>query len=334
MPLIVTPRQLSHRSELYHQLASLTAAGVTLIQGLEMVHRSPPARSFRVPVSKLIQQLNCGSTLTESLKSLGQWIPSFDIALVEAGEKSGRLDACFRLLADYYKERAQLARSVISELTYPVFVFHFAVLLFPVALLKDFVFGSNPWVFLWQKISVLLPLYTAIFLLLYACQGKRGESWRAWIEKLVGWIPILGIARRHLALARLSAALEALINAGVSIIDAWDMAATASGSPALRRTVSAAKPRVLAGDTPGEVICELPIFPELFASLYRTGEISGKLDSTLRRLHALYQEDASRKLQAVAQWTPRLVYFIILLAIAYQIVGFYTGYFNQMNQFL
>ena len=28
------------------------------------------------------------------------WLPAFDIALLHAGEHSGRLDACFRLLGD------------------------------------------------------------------------------------------------------------------------------------------------------------------------------------------------------------------------------------------
>jgi hypothetical protein len=34
------------------------------------------------------------------------------------------------------------------------------------------------------------------------------------------------------------------------------------------------------------------------------------------------------KLQAVAQWVPRAIYLIIVLAIAYEIIQFYTGYFN------
>jgi type II secretory pathway component PulF len=57
------------------------------------------------------------------------------------------------------------------------------------------------------------------------------------VERTLRWVPILGKARQDLALARLAAALEALLNAGVPIIGAWELAATASGSPALRRTV-------------------------------------------------------------------------------------------------
>jgi type II secretory pathway component PulF len=122
-----------------------------------------------------------------------------------------------------------------------------------------------------------------------------------------------------------------LLSAGVSIIDAWELASDASGSPALRRTVSAWRPRVLAGQTPAEAVEESGVFPDLFAHLYKTGEISGQLDETLRRLYEHYHEEASRKLRAVAQWTPRLIYFAVIILIAYQVVSFWTGYYGQIS---
>ena len=73
-------------------------------------------------------------------------------------------------------------------------------------------------------------------------------------------------------------------------------------------------------------------FPELFTSLYSTGELSGQLDDALRRLYRHYQEEASRKLHLAAQWAPRLIYMIVLLAVAYQIVSFWSGYYSQMNE--
>jgi type II secretory pathway component PulF len=109
------------------------------------------------------------------------------------------------------------------------------------------------------------------------------------------------------------------------------LAATASGSPALRRTVLGWRPLVNAGQTPAEVVSASGRFPDLFASQYATGEVSGQLDDTLGRLHAYYQEEGSRKLHAFSRWTPRAIYFCIMLMIAYRIIQFYTGYFNQVR---
>ena len=69
---------------------------------------------------------------------------------------------------------------------------------------------------------------------------------------------------------------------------------------------------MVAGQTPAEAIAQtVPPFPNLFANLYASGEISGKLDETLRRLYAHYQEEGSHKLQMFAQWMPRLIYVLV-----------------------
>src|ERR1041385_7332561 len=113
MPLILTPRQLTQRSELYQQLASFCAAGIGLISAVEMVRDSPPSRVLRRPLSRVAEHLRAGATFTDSMASLGQgWLPAFDIALIQAGENSGRLDVCFRYLSEYYQQRAVLARQV------------------------------------------------------------------------------------------------------------------------------------------------------------------------------------------------------------------------------
>jgi type II secretory pathway component PulF len=328
MPLIVTPKQLSLRAEVYHQLGALLSAGVPLTNALETLHKNPPARSFRQPIAELISELEQGSTFTEALLRAGRWMPSFDVALLQAGEHSGRLDACFKLLADYYQERAQLVRQTMGQLAYPVFLLHFAVFIGPFPQL--FVSGDVA-AYLTQTLGALAPIYAVVFLLILACQSRHGELWRGLVERAGRFIPILGTARRHLALARLSAALEALLNAGVSIISAWELAAAASGSPALHRTVVAWRPRVEHdGERPSEVVSESNEFPELFANLYHTGEISGTLDETLRRLHRHYQEEGARKLKGLAEWLPRLVYFGIMLTIAYRVVTFYTGYYSNI----
>src|SRR2546423_3744148 len=282
MSLIVTPRQLTQRGEWYHQMASLLSAGVGMVQALEMVQRAPPSRSFHEPLSRLIKRVNQGGTVAESMLGLGSWLPSFDLALIQAAETSGRLPECFRLLAHYYNERAQLARRVLADLAYPGFLVALAILIFPPARLTGLVLDGDFFGFFAPKLMTVVPAGLCVFLGMLACQGSRGEIWRSNIERGLRWIPMLGSARRHLALARLSAALEALISAGVSIFDSWELAAAASGSPALRRAVHGWHSPLRPGETPADLLARTSEFPELFANLYHTGEVSGQLDDTLR----------------------------------------------------
>jgi type IV pilus assembly protein PilC len=329
MPLILTPRQLNQHAELYHQLGIMITAGLTIRKALEHLESNPPSLSLRAPVTEWIGQLDQGHTVTESARRIGKWVPSFDLALIEAGERSGRLDACFKLLAGYYRERAQMARQMLSDLAYPAFILNFAIVLFPFI---NLVSTGNVTRFVLTIAGIAVPLYGAAFLIVYACQGRHGEEWRGKLEQMLGRVPILGTARRDLALARLATALESLLNAGVPIVTAWELAAAASGSPALARTVQGWKEPLQNGSTFSELISRSGRFPTLFANLYHTGEISGTTDQTLLRAHDLYQTEGLGKMKALAQWTPKLIYFCIVFFVAWRIISFYLGYFGEIDK--
>jgi type II secretory pathway component PulF len=328
MPLIITPRQLQRRGELYHQLGIFLSAGLTINQGLEQLRNNPPDRGLRQKIVEWLDHLREGLTVTESVRRMGDWMPSFDLALIEAGEMSGRLDACFKLLAMHYEERARMVKQTISDLLYPAFTLHVAIVVFP---FTEYFKTGDMTQFVLTVLGMLLPIYGLVFFLIFACQGRHGERWRSILEGVFRPIPVLGTARHELALARLSAALEALLNAGVPIIGAWELAATASGSPALRRLVHSWRPRLDQGSTPSDLVSESSQFPTVFRNLYHTGEISGQLDETLKRMHAMYLEEGVRRMRLVARWGPQIVYFGVAIYVAFKVISFYMGYFKMIN---
>ncbi len=185
-----------------------------------------------------------------------------------------------------------------------------------------------------KTFGILIPLYIIVAVVIYAAQSKHGESWRAVFETILNPIPILGSARRDLALARLAMSLEALISAGVSVVQAWELAGPVSGSPRLRRAVNAWKRNVESGQTVAEAMSASGQFPDMFANQYASAEISGKLDEVLGRMHHYYQDSGQRKMRALAQWTPRIIYLIVALLIAIHIIRFYAGHFNQIGNVL
>jgi type IV pilus assembly protein PilC len=260
------------------------------------------------------------------MRAVRDWLPDFDITLIEAGEQSGRLDRCFRMLADYYVERAKVARKVIGSLAYPAFLLH---MLAGVATLVMFFWAPKLCVL---PLVALFGVYVATFVLVYATQNKHSEAWRAKVEMVLRAIPLLGKARKHLAVARFSAALEALISAGVSIIEAWALAARASGSIALQRTVDSWIPALRSGKTPAELLQETRAFPDVFTSQYAAGEVSGKLDETLERLRDYYQEDGGQKVRALAQWVPIGIYLIVAICIGGFVIWFWMTYFGKVGE--
>src|ERR1051325_4447347 len=262
MSFIITPRQLQRRADLYYQLGQLTSAGLSILQSLEQLRRKPPAASFRLPLGRIIEEIAHGYTLAEALRRQGRWLPEFDLALLEAGEKGGRLEASFQFLGDYYADRARTANEFIFRLLYPLFLIHFAVAVFGLVAY----FQPTKWkTFFLPPLAFLVLTYVGTITMVFITQSRHGEMWRACIEYALRPVPLIGCGRNCLALSRLSGALGALLSAGITIIEAWELAATACGSPAIKRTVLAWRPYLDAGQTPAEVLSASPRFPEMFA---------------------------------------------------------------------
>ncbi|MEO5802005.1 MAG: type II secretion system F family protein [Verrucomicrobiota bacterium] len=331
MSFIVTPGKLNRRAELYHQLGSMLSAGIPLTQAVDSARKNLPDHSSKKALARIGLELQAGHTFAESMAGLGGWMSSFDLALLSAGEKSGRLDAIFKTLAGYYNSRAKITRDAISEMLQSIITVHVFLFIFPLSLLVNAVTKGAFEAFFLKKLIVFGVLYGSVILLLYACQGQRGETWRAILEAISQRIPFLGKARRYLALARLSAALESLINAGISIITAWELSSIASGSISIRRTVATWKPKIESGIPPSELVNSAKEFPEMFANLYQTGETSGQQDDTLKRLHAYYEEEGFRKLRLFTKLLNGVIYAIVVIMVIRVVFGFYLGYFDMIN---
>jgi type II secretory pathway component PulF len=335
MSFIVTPSQLNRRAELYHQLGSTIAAGIPLIKALEMASVNAAIRSSRKTILGLVQNLQAGLTFSESMVRVQGWLPDFDIALLSAGEESGRLDASFKQLAVYYAARVAIIRDTIAGLIVTIATLHVFLLIFPLGLFVAFAQGifynsySQCLSFLIEKIVVFGSLYGCVIFLIYACQGKRGKRWRAIVESIAQMIPLLRTAQKDLALSRLAAALEALIISGVPIIKSWKLAAAASGSPRLTCTISEWDSQLESGATPAELINSSRYFTVMFANLYSTAEVSGKLDEALGRLRAYYQEEGFRMLRVFTRIMNGTIYGLVAVMVAFNVIRFYASYFNQ-----
>ncbi|MCP5521050.1 MAG: type II secretion system F family protein [Verrucomicrobiales bacterium] len=332
--MIITPGQINRFVEFYHQVAHMLQAGIPLPKVIETLRNATGSRGFRKALTIIRAELQQGGSLEGALAQTGRWLPRFDIALLTAGEKSGRLDECAIILSDYYRERYVMARDVIRRVAYPVFIVFFAVMLFPPSSLVALIKEGDLAGFILPKLKFAAVTSGIVLLLLWLGQSRRSDWWRSIWELLLHRIPVLGKARRALALARLSLALDALLNAGINIMTAWELAADASGSAALKRAAARARNDMEGGATPGEAITATRAFPETFVTMYCSGEVSGRLDEALEYLRKNYLYESQRRFKTLAFWVPMIIYLGIIMVLGYFIVTFWLGYFdNMLNAF-
>jgi type II secretory pathway component PulF len=328
MPLWISPASSRSRADFFSQLASYIDVGIPLHTALQRLAAHPPHPSLRAPIRRLHGGLLKDQTFCEAAQHLGDWFTRFDLALIRAGETSGRLDDVLKLLAFHHRETARNLSELRSHLTYPALVLVAAIFIVP---LPAFLMNGSITSYFLQTFGVIAALIGLVWLGVFLANGRRGESWRAALERATDPVPLLGAARRELALARLSAALQALLNAGVLVSEAWPMAAAASGSPRLRRAVARWPEALAGGATPGDIIVQAPEFPDLFQSSYQTGELSGRLDEQLLWLRRHYEETALSKFRELAIWAPRVAYGCVMAYVVVKIFQLAAGYFATVQ---
>ena len=324
--MIATPGQMRLRADLYQQLASMTEAGLSVPEAFRTLRKARVFSPCRRTIDTVIERLEEGRTLAEATLSTGRGIPPLDRVLIEAGEQSGRLDACLADLSLYYREKGRALGRMMLYLILPVLMIHAMALIpsFPQFFNGSISFGG----YVLAGMRILVPLYLAALLLLWLARGGFGSSMGRLLESFVHRVPVLGSALRHLSLSRFSLALGSLLSAGVPTARSWEMAGVAAGSSWIRTRTGKVACGIDDGYTPGECLARSRDFPDLYVGLYCTGEESGRIDRNLQHLHRHYQEEGYRLLATFATWLPRLVYLLVVIWMVYHVFTFWTGHYE------
>ena len=133
-------------------------------------------------------------------------------------------------------------------------------------------------------------------------------------------------------MAKLCVSLEALIEAGLGVGEAWETAGDACGSWRICQLVRAWTPAIASGTSPGDLMSGGAVLPDEFVRQYQTAELTGSLDTTLRRLARQYEESGVERMNVIAEWMPRLVYFLVAALAVWQIFMLFSGYLDLTNQ--
>lgn len=335
MPFITTPGEIKNRADYFFQTSSMLDAGIGLPRILQTLTTGSGSKQLREMSAKMVALLEQGYTYSEACQQEMAWASSFEKALIEAGETSGTLDRTLHQLGEYLDKKSSLLRQTIGYLVYPIMVAHVALFVFPIHQIQGILIAGGFERLIISKVITFGVLYVSLLGLILLFQKSTSPTAVAVKAGIFSWIPLLGSSLKELALARISMGLHALLNAGVPVGRAWKLAAEAGSNAAIVREVDNWKSMIEdEGYAPSELLNASSNFPQFFTSTYQTGETSGKLDDSLKRIEKYYTESGMSKLSHFSQWLPRIIYFLIVIVIAIQIISFWSGMFQQTNQFL
>jgi len=314
------------RINLYDNLSTLIDAGVPITRALQAVQKR--GRIGKV-FGEIEQDVKQATSLAEAVELRHRHFDPLDVALIRVGEDSGQIAEVFGMLGEWYSFRQRLNRVVRSGLLLPVVMIHALAFIAPV---PSFALGGwNVENYIRGVIGILALFYIPglVFLGVLYLTPRRGFL-RAALDAFVLRIPVLGSAVRDLSLSRYCKIFGISLKAGLPIFRASELAVDAANNSVIRRAVRGGAEAVKRGE-PMSAGFNRRRLPADFIAVWEVGEETGDLDESSLRLGRIYGENAERGFEAVAAWTPRIVYFIVMIVMVYFILKGYGQIYSNLG---
>ncbi len=314
----------------YRQLGTMLAAGVPVVRALESLERSAPGRRLREASAALRRRIHGGGDLSDGLEAHASIFPALHRELIRVGERSGTLDRQLRHLADLLDQFVAIRKEVVGRMFYPLLVLHLSVLVVPLPQLV----ASQDLQAYGRDVLAALALLCAMGGLAWfiARQIARDRAGLVAADRLALAIPVLGNIHRDIALGRFFAALKAMLNAGIGLLDALPRAGAARGWGALSAASREAGPELQRGEPLALALAGA--LPADALSMVAAGQESGKLDEMLDHLERHFLDESRRRLRAMAEWLPKLIYVSVVLWVGWKIAQMALGYGRLLDQLL
>lgn len=315
------------------QLATLVNAGLPLVQSLQNVREQTENKEFKVIISKIISDVESGSTLADSLGNFPKLFDNVYVSLVAAGETSGTLDATLERLANRQEADAEIVGKVRGALIYPavVLLVLFGVLTFMlVAVLpqvqniyNEIPGAKLPFITVWLlSLSHIVTRFWWAALLL---MGGGGYAIFRWIQttegrefadklKMTAW-PTNTLFKK-LYMARFARTASTLVASGVPLIKMLETTSKAVGNVHVAASINRAVEDVKGGKNLSESLKNDPNFLDLVPGMISIGEKSGQLDGMLSKVADYYEKEVDNQIKSISTIIePVLMIFVGVMAL-------------------
>ena len=308
----------------YRGLASLLRAGLVPSEALRALRDNG---TLRDPLGTALQEsVAAGNPLSKALAAHVTDVTPEELAIVEAGETSGRLDQNLDRLAVLREVRRVETKRFWTSITYPLIVFHVAALLIPwtQTMMNEGFAGFTIGVWLARVLFILVPVYGAVILWHLM---SRSPVWRRRQRTLVEALPGFGSAARHRRRAVFTSVLGAAYEAGVPLVRSTELAGNAAHVAKRDQVVA----KVVDGQPLAVSVAGAGILKPATISLLATAEQAGELGAALERVAAEEALAADEILARTLTAAGKLVYLVIAAWIVFFVFSFYSDYLGRLG---
>lgn len=309
--------------QFYNNLSNLLNAGVPIQRAIQTAGRTTRGRCRRA-AQYIEQGVREGKGIADCMTERKSIFPPLDIELVRVGEETGQLEEMLAELGRWHEFRQKNRNTVKTGLLLPVLILHAASGLVAIVDHPQFYVGGSEligWFISMMRVLAIFYIPAAVICAIVFLTPKRGPLRRI-LDVFVMGIPLLGSAVRHLSLSRYCRTFSLSYGAGIPILRAAEQATNACGNWVMYNRLKGGVEKAKQGDNMS--IGFSRALDAEFREVWIVGEESGDLDISAERLGKLYADRAEFRFKMIAEWLPRIVYFMVSAYIIYKIFSFYT----------
>ena len=327
------------------QLATMLAAGIPLVQGLEIVgtgHEKPAVQKLILTIKSDIEG---GMSLHEALARHPIYFNDLYVNLVEAGEHAGALESLLDKVATYQEKTEATKKKVKKALFYPAAVMVVAcvvTIILMVFVIPQFEslfkgFGANLPAFTQMVINISHTvqkrgIYLAVVLgaVVYAFMyfHKRSKAMRILLDRMVLHVPVIGPILNKAAIARYARTLSTMFAAGVPLVEALTSVAGATGNYVYETAVLSMRDEVSTGQRLQRAMENVGLFPNMVIQMIAVGEESGSLDAMSDKVATFYEAEVDNAVDSMSSLLEPMIMAILGVLVGGLVIAMYLPIFK------
>lgn len=318
------------------QFASITRAGVTIIETLNMLSEQTENARMRRALQTVETDVEKGESFADSLERHPKVFPELLVQMARAGEASGSLETAMERMAVQFEKAAKTHALIKKAMIYPLIVAMVAVAVIVVML----IFVIPCYMDMFEELDTELP---AVTLMVVHISNLARDFWyiilitvviavyvtRTWaktaggkhvIGKFALYVPMVRNLVVKSASALMARTLCTLLAAGVPLVEALDIVADTMTNIWFREALKETKEQIVVGAPMSQSLQDSGLFPPMVYHMVHIGEEAGSMEEMLNKLADYYEEEVEIAVQSLmAAMEPVII--IVLAGIVAVLIG-------------
>lgn len=327
------------------QFATMINAGLSIIQGLEILAAQSETPFFRSVIRKVKNAVEEGKSLSDALKEHKMVFSDLYVNLVAAGEVGGILDTILERLAVFLEKNDAINDKIKSAMKYPTVVMVAVIGLSMVLLvyvvptfaemfqgagqqlpaLTQVVVDLSDW--MQEYYLVVLGVLAGMFFGFKTAMKNR--QFRFNMDKLAINAPVIGDLVKKSAVARFTRTLGTLVSSGVPLVDGLEVVSKTAGNLVIEKSIVYVREKVIEGNDMTTPLTDANIFPSMVVQMIGVGEATGAMDTMLNKIADFYEQEVDTAIDGLTSMIEPLLMIFVGAIVGTMMVAMYLPIFSM-----